>query len=135
MCLKSGKLLHHLTILYSLWSAILHRLAIVSGVELLESMPALASRGFVDRLTAPPECADGWFSRVSSASFICHRCSTSMISCSSCGICGRFVSVPEFPRSSFLILPIGGVPGPDGHSPFELQFDPPEWPFCAIRYD
>uniref|UniRef100_A0A182XDK6 Uncharacterized protein n=1 Tax=Anopheles quadriannulatus TaxID=34691 RepID=A0A182XDK6_ANOQN len=46
MCLKSGKLLHHLTILYSRWSAMLQRFAIRSGL-LSDEMPALDRIGLL----------------------------------------------------------------------------------------
>ena len=78
MFLKSGRLLHHLTILYKRWSAMLHRLAIRSGLLSLE-MPALDKSG-LDANDALLPGGAGWLSRESSAALYCHKCSTSIIS-------------------------------------------------------
>lgn len=72
--LKSGKLLHHLTILYSLWSAMLQRSARKSGLELCAVIPLAARRGLAEGL--PVDLPR----RLSSDSLYCHRCSTSIIS-------------------------------------------------------
>lgn len=51
MCLNSGRLLHHFTILYKRWSATLHKFAIKSGLELSPfAKPALANSGLAARL-------------------------------------------------------------------------------------
>uniref|UniRef100_A0A182VG68 Uncharacterized protein n=1 Tax=Anopheles merus TaxID=30066 RepID=A0A182VG68_ANOME len=78
MCLKSGKLLHHLTILYSRWSAMLQRFAIKSGL-LSDEMPALDRIGLL-AIVALLTFVAGWFSRASSCALYCHSGSTSMIS-------------------------------------------------------
>lgn len=79
--LNSGRLLHHLTILYSRWSAILHKFAIISGLSHVN--PALASNGL---FCIDAGSAEDWFSRFNSESLNFHRYSTSMISWSRGGI-------------------------------------------------
>lgn len=106
ICLKSGKLLHHFTILYKRWSATLHKLAIKSGLESSPlARPALASSGFVASVadvvllllaqaasTGPlpllPVFELFSFARLNSDSLYFHKCSTSIISCNANG---RFI--------------------------------------------
>lgn len=109
MFLNNGSDLHHLTILYSRWSAILQSVAIKSGLELSLVTPALARNGLF--LMASSEgCGSleldaGWFNLVSSLSLYCHKYSTSMISCSSDGTPG-FITWSPFIDSSFKLLPL-----------------------------
>lgn len=130
MCLNSGRLLHHFTILYSRWSATLHKLAIRSGLEVSFAKPALASSGFVAGLLPAIETGGVWLSRVSSVSLYCHRCSTSMISCEinkrlfstktnstqtslprTCNnvgiLCRACTALPQLPSAEFSTLKIG----------------------------